>query len=425
MTRRRWTEEEINILQQCCKRHLSHKQMLLHLDRTLSAIKTKCTDLKLKNFASLEEIYPDIAKEWHPNKNNIMPDQISYGSGKIVWWMCKYKHEYRQSVCNKVSQKQGCPYCSGKRVCVGFNDLWTTHPELCKELMNKNDGFKYSMGCHKKINWICSIGHKWQMNPNDRTNDRGCPYCSKRKVLMGFNDLASQAPEICEEWDYEKNDFLPSEIAKMSNCKACFVCKNGHRYKMSISSRTSLNRGCPYCSGNKVLIGFNDIWTTHPELCKELVNNNDGYIYSKGSQIKIKWMCKKCNNIWKSATNTRIYQKQGCPKCRQSKGEKEIYNILKKYNIKYNQQKIFEKCKYKRCLQFDFYLPDYNLCIEYQREFHYNPHWSTNGKENLKLIKKRDQIKRDFCQKENIELLEIHYSDFDNIEQILKDSHII
>lgn len=109
---------------------------------------------------------------------------------------------------------------------------------------------------------------------------------------------------------------------------------------------------------------------------------------------------------------------RGCPKCYQfkSQGEKVIRDFLEQKNIKYIPQKTFaplNKSKYR----FDFYLPDYNLAIEYQGEQHYRD----NGffKDKLEVIQRRDEIKRKYCQENNIKLLEISYKDFKNINQII------
>ena len=83
---------------------------------------------------SLGKTYPELASEWHPTMNGkLTPEDITFGSGKKVWWLGKCGHEWEARINNRVYKSQDCPYCAGRKVLVGFNDLCTTHPELAKE----------------------------------------------------------------------------------------------------------------------------------------------------------------------------------------------------------------------------------------------------------------------------------------------------
>lgn len=110
-----------------------------------------------------------------------------------------------------------------------------------------------------------------------------------------------------------------------------------------------------------------------------------------------------------------------------SNGELIIKKFLNENNIKYESQKSFEGCKDKKLLRFDFYLPDYNLCIEYQGQQHYSPNFfiertkdKEKGMELFNNNKKRDKIKKTFCQNNNINLLEIKYNQNTKISSILR-----
>jgi len=110
-----------------------------------------------------------------------------------------------------------------------------------------------------------------------------------------------------------------------------------------------------------------------------------------------------------------------CSKCKESKGERKITKILNINNIKYSSQISFDGCVYKRPLKFDFYLPEYNLCIEYNRRHHYIPIDFFGGVDGLHKTKKRDNIKIQYCENNNIDLLIIKCGE--NIKDKLK-SHI-
>lgn len=110
-----------------------------------------------------------------------------------------------------------------------------------------------------------------------------------------------------------------------------------------------------------------------------------------------------------------------CPECNTtSKGEEKIKEILIKYNIKFNQQYLFNDCRNIRPLPFDFYLPQYNITIEYDRRQHYKLDCFNMNLLDLMNLKYNDNKKTQYCNDNNIKLIRIPYWDFNNIEKILK-----
>jgi len=130
--------------------------------------------------------------------------------------------------------------------------------------------------------------------------------------------------------------------------------------------------------------------------------------------------CPKCvlldNNSFIKKSK-EIHKKYGCYFCKESQGERKISLLLEEIKIKYIRQKAFDGCKNKQKLQFDFYLPDYNICIEFDGIQHYKPIDYFGGKEQLVKIKKNDKIKEEYCQKYNIRLIRIKYNE--KIEKII------
>ena len=102
---------------------------------------------------------------------------------------------------------------------------------------------------------------------------------------------------------------------------------------------------------------------------------------------------------------------KGCFKCKQSHGEIEISKYLIKHGINFELQKRFRDCADRRPLPFDFYLPKYNMCIEYNGIQHYKPVGFFGGEKKFEYQKKRDKIKKDYCRKNAINLLIISYQD--------------
>jgi len=137
---------------------------------------------------SLAERFPDLIAEWHPTKNgNLTPWKVSYGSGKRVWWRCKHGHEWSALIYSR-TKGNGCPYCCGKMIAVGENDLQTTHPALAKEWNILKNGDltprDVTFGSHKKVWWICKCGYEWKAVIAKRVQGQGCKRCAyqKRKV---------------------------------------------------------------------------------------------------------------------------------------------------------------------------------------------------------------------------------------------------
>jgi len=160
---------------------------------------------------------------------------------------------------------------------------------------------------------------------------------------------------------------------------------------------------------------------SHEQFCVFNMHG-DKYIiigkYVKANQ-KVEIKCIQCNNIWKIVPYS-ILNGHGCPVCKQSKGEEIISNYLKENNIDFKPQHTFDDCKNTQVLHFDFYLPEYNMCVEYDGIQHYKPIEHFGGEERLKYTKQNDKIKNEYCKNNNIILLRIPYTRFKNIEKILE-----
>lgn len=159
----------------------------------------------------------------------------------------------------------------------------------------------------------------------NRTKSKGtcCPYCSGNKVLKGFNDIASTNPELLKEWDYSKNTIKPDEVTKGTHKKIWWICSNNHSYEATIPARRR-GTGCPYCSGNKILVGFNDLATTNPELLEKWnyeKNNKLGITpksISKSYSKKVWWKCKNGHEYQRHVYNERKGSGR-CPICKKLK----------------------------------------------------------------------------------------------------------
>lgn len=119
---------------------------------------------------SFAKIHPELITEWS-DKNDIMPDMISFGSNKLFWWQGKCGHEWQASPKSR-SSGENCPICAGKKVVQGINDLETLKPELAKEWSPKNTlkPNEVTTGSNKKVLWIDSLA---EVVEQFGTNDLG------------------------------------------------------------------------------------------------------------------------------------------------------------------------------------------------------------------------------------------------------------
>ncbi len=270
---------------------------------------------------------PRLVKEWSERNLPLSPDEVPYGSNKLYWWKGSCGHEWEASAKAR-SAGEKCPICSGARVVAGINDLKSMCPSLAEEWSTKNKikPTQVSVGSHKKVLWHGKCGHEWTAVIKNRVRGAGCPYCSHNIVLPGFNDLASRFPNLAAEWSERNYPLRPNMVTAFKNKKVWWKCSLGHEWHTLISTRAGGSQ-CPYCSGIKLLKGFNDLTTTHPAIAAEWSELNYPLLPEQVNEKSTKnvwWKCKVCGNEWKAVINARV-KGVSCPVCAERK-------VLKGYN---------------------------------------------------------------------------------------------
>lgn len=281
---------------------------------------------------------------------------------------------------------------------------------------------------NKKLFFSCDVcSEEFDSTWADVSQGVGCPYCSGQRVGR-FNNLEYLRPDLIEDWDFRKNEFLPSEIVCFSTKRAFWLCnKCEHEWNTKIYKRTHSNRGCPACSG-KVVTDKNRLSILFPEISSEWHPSKNGELtpndVSFGSTKKFWWICGS-GHEWKTTINSRASLGNGCPKCKNSRGENKISSFLKEFNITHIPEYKFKNCVHKKELPFDFAIfdPDgyLNCLVEYHGIQHYEPIEFFGGEKSFRELQIRDNIKKKFCEDNNIPLKIIPYWDYDNIEKILQD----
>lgn len=157
------------------------------------------------------------------------------------------------------------------------NSLAAVHPELFVEWSDRNLPLtpdSVTFGSNKRVWWKGACGHEWETSIKARSSGEKCPICSGARVIEGINDLNTLKPELASEWS-EENEIKPTEVSIGSHKKVIWKCKLGHEWIATVKSRTSNRTGCPYCSHNKVLAGFNDLATLFSEVADEWSDKNE------------------------------------------------------------------------------------------------------------------------------------------------------
>ena len=337
--------------------------------------------------------------EWNWERNTgFDPSQLTLGSGKNVWWKCSNGHEWQATVDRRSSGK-GCPYCSGRYAVKGENDLQTVNQDLAKEWnYERNNGLApmdVLPNSNKKVWWKCSKGHEWQARINSRNSENGCPFCTGRFTISGENDLQTVNPSLANEWNYKKNNGLtPNNVLPNSNKKVWWICGKGHEWQATISNRNNGN-GCPYCAGQYIIKGENDLQTVNPALANEWnYEKNNGLTpadVTPNSNKKVWWKCSK-GHEWQATINNRN-RGNGCPVCDSERKTSFPEYVLAYYLEKYDLGVVHS---YKgKGYELDIYIPSKRIAIEYDGYY-----WH-------KSKTKKDLEKNQKCKKDGIKLYRI------------------
>ena len=299
-----------------------------------------------------------------------------------------------------------CPICDGK---------WRNKDMFQKE-SDKIHNNEYEIISFENGNKHVGIKHKLcgsifnQIGNNHLRGDR-CFNCYGSKKLSKDDIIERSKVKWNDTYEILSDDIHYNKKSIIRH-KLC-----GYEYSQLIYAHL-LGSGCPKCAGNAPLT----ISSTQEKSDK--VHNFEYEILSepKGAFSKIEIRHKKCGRVF-NQTVTDHLSGCGCSVCNQSKFENHIEDILKRLDIVYDRQKTFNGCKFKNKLRFDFYLPSYNTCIEFDGIQHFKPIRFFGGKLAFDNLKIKDEIKNKYCNDNNINLIRFNYND--DIEFIKNEIYLL
>lgn len=277
----------------------------------------------------------------------------------------------------------------------------------------KKHGYKYDyslvnyINSKYKVSIICPVHGIFEQIPSTHIfgHGAGCKKCANDSYKTTIKNFISQANIIHEnKYDYS----LLTESIETSRHQYIKIICSRHGIFTQRKDSHLLGYGCKVCTKEKELKKMENKFL---ENSKVIHNNKFDYSLAsyKGRHEKIKIICSK-HGIFYQTPHNHLSGK-GCTFCKESKGEKTINKFLTDNNINFIREYRFNDCKLKNTLPFDFYLPEYNICIEFNGKQHYESNKHFGGDKGFKETIKRDKIKLKYCSFKNIELITIKYNE--------------
>lgn len=361
--------------------------------------------------------YEEVLKAFEEKGYTLLTTKEEYkGVTQKLKYICN-KHKDKgvlEISYSKLMNGRGCTYCGRERTVTArikpfdYNEAI----ELCSSLdfefvdIKREDSIIY-------IYFICNkhrdLGVQKMRKGNMKRNIKGCQYCKGNLPEWYVKQ------KIAELYPYIK---LIGKYINMSTPIDCY-CEKHNVYWKTSPQNILYGHGCFECGLEKL----SNYHTYTQKEFEELIQsvNPDIEIISeyRGMEYNITVRCKKCGYVW--TLNAQSLKANGtrCKRCSYTyKGEDKIIDVLERLKCEFVHQYKFSDCRDKRPLPFDFYLPKYNLCIEFDGEQHYKPKF---GEDNFIQTQKHDKIKNEYCESHNIELLRIPYWEGSNTEDIIKN----
>ena len=304
-------------------------------------------------------------------------DEAGRGRKILLEHDCGYQDEY--SIPKLMAKKCKCRKCN--------NLVPRTKKEFELKIYNINPNVQIVgefRGVTKNITCRCSVCNNEWTTRAYMLYEHGCPFCAgvrktHKMFVSEINDKFQNRYEILSEYKGIHNRIL----VKSKEC--------GHEFECNPRDLLNGDCKCPYCNGKRILVGFNDLWTTNPDIARFLENKNDGYSVTNRSAKKFWWKCDCGNRVYKSVDEVVSANSIRCPICSDGFpiGEKVIYSLLRYLNIEFDFRIKFNWSLNK---QYDFYIPNHSLIIEVNGLQHYKE--SANfTHDTLENIQKNDKLK--------------------------------
>lgn len=205
----------------------------------------------LQHHNDLATTHPTLAEFWDPGVEQKQPSQVSAGNATVKLHLrCVAGHRFVRTPA-KLVLRPFCPYCEGRALAKGENDLVTSHPWVALWWHPSKNGTlqpaDVKAGSEKRVWWLCPEGHEFeqQIDYRSKQEQQQCPVDTGRLMLTGENDLATKHPDLVSDWDYVRNDVDPTQVVPGTR-KRWWTCRNGHTQHTAVINRAR-SGGCSAC----------------------------------------------------------------------------------------------------------------------------------------------------------------------------------
>lgn len=334
--------------------------------------------------------------------------KVKCSCGNIFYKKLKIMNVKGFYMCNECIQKiltasQTMPYRELKRKVedVGY-ELLTLEEEYTR--------------ASDKCKLRCKQGHEYSQIPYDLFSGHECKTCATEKVM---NKLRLSFEDVKKEVHKRGFILLSTTYSGVSKpmkvkCKKCNYVFHPTLHNLKIGT------GCPKCydaqRSKHLIIPYEERLSYVKSFGFDIITPKEHYI---DGEHHVDLLCDE-RHIYSTRLHD-FYTGNRCPYCKKSKGEVKVASVLNNLNVDYKEQHIFDDCKFYRHLPFDFYLPKYNILIEYDGKQHFILNSFGKDMWHFVDIKIRDTVKDVYCKNNNITLIRIPYWEFDNIENILME----
>jgi very-short-patch-repair endonuclease len=309
---------------------------------------------------------------------------------------------------------QGCSKCAG-------NYKMTQHEFIEQLKQIRGEEYDYSKSIftslHNFITIICKTHGPFEQLANTHLYKNGqCTYCNNEKLSILKRKDIEQFIIDAKKVHGDRYDYSLVVYIK-SNIDVIIICKKHGKFEQQPNNHLQ-GANCRYCSVEEQ----HELQKSNKEEFTKKAVIVHGYLYGYNlveyidSITKVIIVCKKHGKF--EQTPSHHLSGTGCPTCKLSHGERLLSQILNSFNISYIQQKQFDGCKNIRNLKFDFYIPEHNLCIEYDGIQHFEVSNFFGGEEAFKARQYKDSIKNRYCEENKIDLLRIPYNE-KKVEKII------
>lgn len=315
------------------------------------------------------------------------------------FWQTPYNHVYGF----------GCKGCANDRL----RKLWSCKSaEAYLQEAYRPHLFDYResyINCRQKVAIKCkTCGKEFKQAWREHKRGHGCPFCSMEKSktalrLEPCKIMTELNSKLSNKFDFSESVYINNKTPLLVKCNKC-----GKKLKILVSNLKA-GHGCGYCTGNR---GYN-----LERFLNRIKNKPDFYEYDYSEAVyintktKIKITHSKCGNSFYQTPNNHL--RKSCPFCQSSKGQTEIAALLRSNNINFEIEKSFAGLTGigGGLLRFDFYLPDYNVLLEYDGKQHYEWIPGMMTKSAWERLLKHDRMKDQFAKNHRIKLIRLSYLD--------------